>query len=74
MATMGRGTKMKEIFDNPTSLAIIEKYIPGISTGPGIEQAYALPLKLTISFKDIGLAKDQQKALIAEIEAANIEV
>jgi hypothetical protein len=74
MATIGRGTKMKTIFDNPQALEIVEKYIPGLSTGVGIEQAYALPLKLTISFKEVGLPKDQQKELIQELEAAQIEI
>jgi hypothetical protein len=73
MATIGRGTKMKVICENPQAAAIVDKYVPGLTTSPSIEQAYALPLKLTISFKEVGCSKEDQKACILELEAAAIE-
>ena len=70
---IGRSTKMKVICETPEAAAIVDKYCPGLTTSPQISQAYALPLKLTLSFKECGVSKEDQKACIAELEAAGLE-
>ena len=71
MAITGK-SKVKVILETPAALEIVKKYVPNIDD-PNTMKAAALSLKALIAFPQAKVSKADQKACLAELEAANIE-
>ena len=72
MALNGK-SKVKDLIANPEICAIIEEYLPGMSTDPRAKQGYGMPLKTVCSFPQTGLSKEKAAEMIARIEALGLE-
>ncbi|MGM9671729.1 MAG: hypothetical protein ACI3XD_09200 [Oscillospiraceae bacterium] len=73
MAVIDRNTLNEIVRKNPEAVAIIDKAIPNYANRSGIEQGDAFPVSFMLTMKGFKLSKDQQKAVIKELEAAKIE-
>lgn len=69
-----RKSKIKEIVENADALAIVNKYLPGISPDdPKMKPAMGMSLKAICAFPQTGISKDKANELFEELEAAEIE-
>lgn len=67
-------SKMKDLFANEEATKIIQKYIPLMDPkAPKMGMVMNMALKTVIAFPQTGCPKEDQAAMIAEIEALNLE-
>jgi hypothetical protein len=65
-------SKVKDILANPEALAIVAKYLPTIED-PRTKAAAGMSLKALLAFPQTKCPKEDQAAIAAELEAANIQ-
>lgn len=68
MALTGK-SKIKEVLANEKAAAILDEYLPGISTSPSTKQAMGMSLKALLAFPQTPIDKDKAAELIAKVEA-----
>ncbi|HSM23371.1 MAG TPA: hypothetical protein VK856_00740 [Anaerolineaceae bacterium] len=63
-------TKLGTLLDNPQAEAIIEKYMPGVSTNPMIGMAKGMSLNMLLATPQaaqFGITKEKVESVLAEI-------
>jgi hypothetical protein len=60
-------TKLGELLANEKAKAILEKYLPGMSTNPQIGMAKGMSLKMIAAFPQAGINPDKLKAIVDEL-------
>ena len=63
-------TTLGELLDNPQAKAVLEKYLPGVSTNPLMAMAKGMTLNMILAMPQaaqVGLTKDKAEAVLAEI-------
>lgn len=63
-------TQLGTLLDNPQAKAIIDKYVPGVSTNPMIGMVRGLTLKMLLAMPQaaqMGLTKEKVEKLLVEI-------
>lgn len=66
-------SKVKDILANPEALAIVKKHMDFDETNPQLQMALGMSLKALLAFPQSGCPKEAQKAIAADLEAANLE-
>lgn len=63
-------TTLGALLDNPQAKAVLEKYVPGISTNPMVAMARGMTLNMLLSMPQaaqLGITKDKAEAILAEV-------
>lgn len=63
-------TTLGTLLDNPQAKAILEKYLPGISTNPMVAMARGMTLNMLLAMPQaaqIGITKEKAEAILAEV-------
>jgi len=60
-------SKLGELIANEKTKAILEKFMPGMSTHPQLSMAKGMSLKMIAAFPQSGLTPDKLKAIGAEL-------
>lgn len=63
-------TKLGTLIDNPQAKAVIDKYLPGVTTNPMIAMVKGMTLKAILAMpqaKQLGLTKEKVEKVLAEI-------
>jgi hypothetical protein len=63
-------TTLGTILDNPQAKAVIDQYLPGVSTNPMVAMAKGMTLKMIVAMPQaaqLGLTKEKAEAVLAEI-------
>jgi hypothetical protein len=60
-------SKLGELLANEKAKAILEKYLPGMSTNPQIGMAKGMSLKMIAAFPQAGITPDKLKAIVDEL-------
>jgi len=60
-------SKLGELLANEKAKAILEKYLPGMSTHPQLGMAKGFSLKMIASFPQAGITPDKLKAIVDEL-------
>lgn len=63
-------TTLGTLLDNPQAKAVMEQYVPGISTNPMLGMIKGLTINMIISMPQaaqLGLTKEKAEALLAEV-------
>jgi para-nitrobenzyl esterase len=63
-------TTLGTLLDNPQAKAILEQYVPGISTNPMVAMAKGLTLNMLLAMPQaaqLGLTKEKAEMILAEI-------
>lgn len=60
-------SKLKDVIANPQACAILDKYMPGMSTNPQTKQGYGMSLKVLISFPQSKELKEKMPAILEEL-------
>ena len=63
-------TKLGTLLDSPQAKAIIEKYMPGVSTNPMIGMAKGMSLNMLLATPQaaqFGITKEKVESVLAEI-------
>lgn len=66
-------TKFGTLLENPQAKAIIDKYLPGVSTNPMVAMVKGMTLKSILAMpqaKQLGLTKEKVEKVLAEINKA----
>ena len=67
-----RDSKIKELIESPEALAVIEQYMPGLSTNPGTKAAYGMKLKALAAFPQSKVSPEDREKMFVELEALGI--
>ncbi|HWQ05217.1 MAG TPA: hypothetical protein VN452_07665 [Longilinea sp.] len=51
-------SKVKEIMTTPESVAVIEKYLPGISKNPAVKMGYSMTMRAAAAFPASGISPE----------------
>jgi hypothetical protein len=63
-------TTLGTLLDNPQAKAILEQYLPGISTNPMVAMARGMTLNMLLAMPQaaqLGITKDKAEAILAEV-------
>jgi len=63
-------TTLGTLLDNPQAKAILEQYLPGISTNPMVAMARGMTLNMLLAMPQaaqLGLTKEKAEAILAEV-------
>ena len=63
-------TTLGTLLDNPQAKAVIDQYLPGVSTNPMVAMAKGMTLKMIIAMPQaaqLGLTKEKAETVLAEI-------
>jgi hypothetical protein len=63
-------TTLGTLLDNPQAKAVIDQYLPGVSTHPMVAMAKGMTLNMILAMPQaaqLGLTKDKAEAVLAEI-------
>jgi hypothetical protein len=63
-------TTLGAILDDPQARAVLDKYVPGISSNPIVAMGKGMSLKMILSMPQaaqFGLTKEKAEAILAEI-------
>jgi hypothetical protein len=63
-------TKFGTLLENPQAKAVIEKYLPGVSTNPMVGMVKGMTLKMILAMpqaKQLGLTQKKVEKILAEI-------
>ncbi len=60
---------VKEILDDPEGLKIIDELIPGMSTNPQTQMAYAIPMRALMAFPANGFPQELQDEMEKRLNA-----
>ncbi len=63
-------TTLGTLLDNPQAKAVIDQYLPGVSTHPMVAMAKGMTLKMILSMPQaaqLGLTKEKAETVLAEI-------
>jgi hypothetical protein len=63
-------TTLGVILDDPQARAVLDKYVPGISSNPIVAMGKGMSLKMILSMPQaaqFGLTKEKAEAILAEI-------
>jgi hypothetical protein len=63
-------TTLGTLLDNPQAKAVLEQYVPGISTNPMVGMARGMSLNMLLSMPQaaqLGLTKEKAEMVLAEI-------
>ena len=66
-------SKFGTLLENPQAKAIIDKYLPGVSTNPMVAMIKGMTLKSILAMpqaKQMGLTKEKVEKVLAEINKA----
>ena len=66
-------TKFGTLLENPQAKAIIDKYLPGVSTNPMVAMVKGMTLKSILAMpqaKQLGLTKEKVEKVLEEINKA----
>lgn len=67
--TLSSDSTIAALMESPEAVAILEKYIPGISTNNRIKQAYGTTIKVVCKFPLSGISKKNAAKLFEELDA-----
>lgn len=65
-------SKLKDLLDNPQTLEVLEKHLPGISTNPDSKKAYGMTMKAICAFPALKVPKEVAQALEADLNALGL--
>lgn len=65
-------SKIKDLIANPQCVAVLEKYMPGMTTNPGTKAAYGMTLKALMAFPQAKVSKDTAAKVAEELEALGL--
>ena len=63
-------TTLGTLLDNPQAKAVLEQYLPGISTNPMVAMARGMTLNMLLAMPQaaqLGLTKDKVEMILAEV-------
>jgi hypothetical protein len=63
-------TTLGTLLDNPQAKAILEQYLPGISTNPMVAMARGMTLNMLLAMPQatqLGITKEKADAILAEV-------
>jgi hypothetical protein len=63
-------TTLGTLLDNPQAKAILEQYLPGISTNPMVAMARGMTLNMLLAMPQaaqLGITKEKAEAILAEV-------
>jgi len=63
-------TTLGTLLDNPQAKAVLEQYLPGISTNPMVAMAKGMTLNMLLAMPQaaqLGLTKEKAEAILAEV-------
>jgi hypothetical protein len=63
-------TTLGTLLDNPQAKAVLDSYLPGVSSNPMVAMAKGMSLKMILAMpqaKQLGLTEDKAKEILAEI-------
>jgi len=63
-------TTLGTLLDNPQAKAVLEQYLPGISTNPMVAMARGMTLNMLLAMPQaaqLGLTKEKAEAILAEV-------
>ena len=60
-------SSLKDIMENEAGKAIMEKYIPGISTNPMLKMAMPMTLKKISAIPQAGINAEKLQAIVADL-------
>ncbi len=66
-------TKFGTLLENPQAKAIVDKYLPGVSTNPMVAMVKGMTLKSILAMpqaKQLGLTKEKVEKVLEEINKA----
>ncbi len=69
MAKYSLDTKLKVLLKDPDACAVLEIFLPGLTTSPRIKMASALALKKVVEFPQVNLSKEQIAELDEKLQA-----
>ena len=62
-------SKVKDLFANPKTAAVIEKYMPGFTTDKRTKMTFGMSFKALCSYPQTGMDKEKTEKLAAELDA-----
>ncbi len=63
-------TTLGTLLDNPQAKAVLEQYLPGISTNPMVAMAKGMTLNMLLAMPQaaqLGLTKEKAEAILVEV-------
>ena len=66
MAKWSQDSKLGDLLNDPAPRAVIDKFVPGLSTDPQAKLGYGFTFKMVCSFAQTGVSKEK----LAEIDTA----
>ncbi len=63
-------TTLGALLDNPQAKAVLEQYLPGISTNPMVGMARGMTLNMLLAMpqaSQLGITKEKAEAVLAEV-------
>lgn len=63
-------TTLGTLLDNPQAKAVLDSYLPGVSSNPMVAMAKGMSLKMILAMpqaKQLGLTEEKAKEILAEI-------
>jgi hypothetical protein len=67
--TYGADTKMGELLDNPSTKAVLAKYLPDLDkAGPLLNMARGMSLKQIAGFPQASISPDKLKSIVEELQ------
>lgn len=63
-------TKLGTLLDDPQAKAVLDKYLPGVSSNPMVAMAKGMSLNMILSMPQaaqLGLTKEKAEEILAEI-------
>ncbi len=61
-------SKVKDLIANAQTCAVLEKYMPGMTTNPGTKAAYNMTLKALMAFPQAKVTKETAALVAKELE------
>ncbi|MBA3035651.1 MAG: hypothetical protein FP814_04075 [Desulfobacterium sp.] len=58
---------LKEVMENESSKAVMEKHVPGISTNPMLKMGYSMSLKKVSGIPQTGISAEKLKAILDDL-------
>jgi hypothetical protein len=68
--TLTLNTTLGELLDNPQAKAVLDQYLPGVSSNPLVGMAKGMSLNMILSMPQaaqLGLTKEKAEEILAEI-------
>lgn len=69
MAKWSQDSKVGEMLKDPAATAVLEKFIPGMSTNPQIAMVAQMTLKTLAGFPQANISSEQLAEIDAELQA-----